>query len=112
MLRYSLTKAARPGSVKEAYSVSLFSFQHMRESRDLHLWSSGGTICFPSTHEGGQTLWRLSYMIHIAQSKQTLELLLNGENIFSIFLQFSWSGGTLLSRPEHSPLLLSLLREK
>jgi hypothetical protein len=34
-----------------------------------------------------------------------MPLLCKTVNIYIIFLQFQWSGGALLARPEHSPLL-------
>lgn len=63
------------------------------------------TIRFPGSYEGYQTLFRESYIIHTAKSKQSLGLLLNGdEKTFS--LHFSTFGGLAhqSAGPVHSAL--------
>jgi hypothetical protein len=71
-LKYGVMKIARRGCVKEAYSLSdsLSQIGTLVERWNCPL---------PWPYEGDQTLLMGWYIIHTADSRWTLQLLLNGE---------------------------------
>jgi hypothetical protein len=80
------------GSIEKVCSASpLHSDICMKKHRLAHK-STGGTVRFPSAYVGDQMLWQVSYIIHTAESEQTLGLLLNGEEKRFLLYSLNFSG--------------------